>query len=144
MHDEINPDLFREKLTEQYFKLVGFLGENVLKQVEKQVILHLIDKKWADFLEEVTAVREGIHLVSLGGKVPLDEFHSIVLELIRDMRMDIERETVGVLEKIPITAQGISLDEAGLRRPAATWTYLVNDTPFEKKMKGIFGSLFGT
>jgi preprotein translocase subunit SecA len=31
---------------------------------------------------------------------------------------------------VQITADGADLDAAGLRRPTATWTYLVQDNPF--------------
>ena len=33
-------------------------------------------------------------------------------------------------ETVPITADGADLGAAGLKRPSATWTYLVQDNPF--------------
>jgi len=32
---------------------------------------------------------------------------------------------------VEITSEGADLERAGLRRPSATWTYMVHDNPFE-------------
>jgi preprotein translocase subunit SecA len=36
---------------------------------------------------------------------------------------------------VEITKEGIDLEKEGLRGPSATWTYLVNDTPFGSKLE---------
>ena len=46
---------------------------------------------------------------------------------------------------MPITADGANLGALGLRRPTATWTYLVQDNPFgtdvERAMRSVIRAL---
>jgi preprotein translocase subunit SecA len=47
---------------------------------------------------------------------------------------------------VPITADGADLAGAGLKRPSATWTYLVQDDPFGSPMSRAarsLGRMFG-
>ena len=43
---------------------------------------------------------------------------------------EVEERSVESFETVPITADGADLAAAGLKRPTATWTYLVQDNPF--------------
>ena len=43
---------------------------------------------------------------------------------------DVEDRSAESFETVPITADGADLSAAGLKRPNATWTYLVQDNPF--------------
>ncbi|MBI1766387.1 MAG: hypothetical protein HYR56_33695, partial [Acidobacteria bacterium] len=40
-----------------------------------------------------------------------------------------------------ITPDGINLDDAGLRGPSATWTYLINDRAMTELQQMLYGSL---
>jgi len=46
---------------------------------------------------------------------------------------------------VPITADGADLSAAGLKRPTATWTYLVQDNPFgtdiDRALRSVAGAL---
>ncbi len=50
------------------------LGEDVMRQVERQVMLRLIDQKWRSHLHEMDLLREGIHLRAMGQKDPATEW----------------------------------------------------------------------
>ncbi len=128
--DHTEPWLFRTALPERYTRLSDIYGETVLQQAEKYVTLYHIDNLWADFLEEIAQVREGIHLVSLSGRNPLDEFHRLVTAACFDLQQQIDAQIIATLRGIEITDAGIDLEKEGLRGPSATWTYLVNDAPF--------------
>lgn len=130
-------ELFRTGLPERYHALAEHIPASVLNRVERQVSLAVIDRLWADYLEEVESIREGAPLAQLAGKVPLDEFNKSVCEAYRNLERRIDAEIIAVLDRVNITAEGIDLDREGLRGPSATWTYLVNDTPFGSKLQTI-------
>ena len=52
----------------------GELGADVMRQVERQVMLRLIDQKWRSHLHEMDLLREGIHLRAMGQKDPATEW----------------------------------------------------------------------
>ena len=133
--------LFQNGLPERYHALAEHIPVPVLSRVEKQVSLSVIDRLWADYLEEVESIREGVPLVQLAGKVPLDEFNKSVWEAYLDLECRIDAEIIAALGRVNITAEGIDLDREGLRGPSATWTYLVNDTPFGGRLHTILAPL---
>jgi preprotein translocase subunit SecA len=50
------------------------LGEPVMREVERQVMMRIIDQKWREHLEEMDYLREGINLRAMGQKDPLTEW----------------------------------------------------------------------
>jgi preprotein translocase subunit SecA len=42
----------------------------------------------------------------------------------------VEERAAQAFETVPVTADGADLGAAGLKRPSATWTYLVRENPF--------------
>lgn len=136
-----NPEIFADALPERYQELAPQVGETVLQRVEKYVTLHTLDTLWAEFLEEVGQIRESIYLVNLSGRTPLVEFHREVGKAFLILQQRIEEEIVETLGRVEITKAGIDLEKEGMRGPSATWTYLVNDTPFGSKLEMFLGPL---
>ncbi len=129
------PCLFQNSLPERYQQLIKTLEEQVLREAEKYVTLYQIDSFWADFLEEAAEIREGIHLVQLSGKIPLHEFHKEVINLYSNLQSRIEQAIIDTLRTVEITVNGVCLEREGLKRPSATWTYMINDTPFGSNLQ---------
>jgi preprotein translocase subunit SecA len=83
-------------------------------------------------------VREGIHLRALGQSPnpfivsldPLAEFQAEAVRLYRRLLSQVEQQSAETFQVVTITADGADLAAAGLKRPTATWTYLVRDNPF--------------
>lgn len=127
--DQVPLKLLSDKAPDRYRELLSQVGADVLKKVEKQITLHQMNKFWADFLEFAAYVREGIHLVVIGKKNPLDEFHKIIIEAFDEMRERMDQEILHTFYRLEVTGKGIDLEKAGLKGPSATWTYLINDSP---------------
>jgi preprotein translocase subunit SecA len=53
----------------------------------------------------------------------------------------IDEAVVATFRSAEITEQGIDLDKEGLRGPASTWTYLINDNPFGDVLQRLFRGL---
>jgi preprotein translocase subunit SecA len=115
-------------------RLAAAAGEQATRDVERTVTLFHLDRAWRDHLAFAADLREGIHLVTLAGKDPLTHY---TLELIRafegiDNRIDVE--ALATLQRIDVRSGRIDLDQLGIRGPSSTWTYLVNDDPFQDQL----------
>jgi preprotein translocase subunit SecA len=137
--------LLEAKSPQRYAALRARVTDAVLRRVEKQLTLFHIDECWTEHLARVAHIRDGIHLFSIGGYDPLDEFHKAVAKAFQGLLEKIDHEIVDTFERAEITQAGIDLDKLGLRGPGSTWTYLVSDNPFgswlDRAFKGLRAKL---
>ncbi len=70
------------------------LGEEVMRQVERQVMLRIIDTAWREHLHEMDYLREGINLRAMGQRDPLVEWQREGYEMFEAMVSRIERDLV--------------------------------------------------
>jgi preprotein translocase subunit SecA len=91
------------------------------RRPEQLRLLCGIDREWRRHLATCADIREGIHLVSLGGLDPLTRYTDEVLDAFDGFE---ERVDAAVAEA----------DAMDLEGPSATWTYVVNDDPFRNQI----------
>ncbi|MDL4771445.1 accessory Sec system translocase SecA2 [Actinomadura xylanilytica] len=134
--------LMAEKASGHHAELAGIAGAEAVAGAARQIVLFHLDRGWAEHLAFLSDLREGIHLRSLGrGLDPLIEFNRDAVpagKRLLDTALD--RAVEGFAE-LTASEDGIDLGGAGLRRPSATWTYLVHDNPFgsldERTLRGV-------
>lgn len=135
-----------ERCSQRYETVKETAGEDATRDAARQIVLHHLDRSWAGHLAFLDDLREGIHLRALGRRDPLDEFHAEAVPVFKRLFADALRAAADTFEEAPVTADGVDLEDAGLRRPNATWTYVVRDNPFgteiERGLKGV-ARLFG-
>jgi preprotein translocase subunit SecA len=132
---------------ERFEELSETLDEAVLADAARKIVLYQLDRGWADHLAALAEIREGIHLRALGqgpnpfvsSLDPLAEFHAEAIKLFASLLERVEEESAETFATATITEAGIDLDAAGVRRPSATWTYLVRDKPFDTSLSGALG-----
>lgn len=100
-----------------------------LASAARLVMLHYLDEHWTDHLAELQEIRDGIHLRALAGQRPEDEFHRIALRTFQGFFDRVTDDVVAFVARLSPDDVGRPLDELGLRRPSATWTYMVSDDP---------------
>ena len=61
------------------------IGEKQMRDVERAVMLEVIDSRWKDHLLDMDYLQEGIHLRALGQRDPLTEYKSEGYDLFQDM-----------------------------------------------------------
>ena len=83
-HDELS-DLVSRTAMDHYQDREAELGGDVMRQVERQVMLRLIDQKWRSHLHEMDLLREGIHLRAMGQKDPATEWQREGFEMFGQM-----------------------------------------------------------
>ncbi|MCP4676663.1 MAG: accessory Sec system translocase SecA2 [Deltaproteobacteria bacterium] len=115
----------------RYEKLRARVGQTVLDRVERQISVYHFDRAWIDYLATIAAIREGIHLNRLGGREPLHEFLKQSAAAFERMERDVELQIKATFEKVKIDSSGIDAEKERLQGPSSTWTYLVNDNPFD-------------
>jgi preprotein translocase subunit SecA len=112
--------------------------DEVLIEAARLITLACLDQAWAEHLAKAADVREGIHLRSLGHSsnpfggslIPVQEFNRELTELFSQFTAEVSERTAAAFQAAGITADGTDLAGAGLKRPSATWTYVVQENPF--------------
>ncbi len=131
--------LCAERLPERHAELRDRFGEEIPREAERAITLGHIDAAWAEHLALIAEIREGIHLVGLGRQDPLYEFTKQVAGAFMKLHQTIEERIVETFAAAKITENGIDLDQAGLRGPSSTWTYLINDQTMSELQRLLYG-----
>ena len=92
---QIAVDLYDERLKE--------IGETTMKELEKAIMLRVVDSKWMDHLDAMDALKEGINLRAYGQKNPLVEYKFEAYEMFEEMIESIKRTVVTFLYHIQVT-----------------------------------------
>jgi preprotein translocase subunit SecA len=71
-----------------------FSSNNIVRQLEKDVLLKVVDNKWIDHLHNIDMLRDGIGLRAYGQKDPLLEYKKEAYDLFNKMMYEIQSETV--------------------------------------------------
>ena len=93
-----------------------------------------IDRAWCDHLALCADLREGIHLVALGGHDPLSRFTTELTSRFTGIDEQIDAAVLDALDDAASSDGGIVLSGDDLKGPSSTWTYLVNDDPFRNQI----------
>jgi preprotein translocase subunit SecA len=83
----------------QYEEREKLIGEDQVRNVERAVMLEIIDSRWKDHLLDMDYLQEGIHLRALGQRDPLVEYKNEGFELFQDMLGSVKRNVVTTLLK---------------------------------------------
>jgi preprotein translocase subunit SecA len=103
-------DLSREMLVERiqadahaaYEQREAELGEEVMRELERRVLLSVLDRKWREHLYEMDYLREGIGLRAYSQRDPLVEYQREGFDLFSVMMDGIKEESVGYLFNLEV------------------------------------------
>jgi preprotein translocase subunit SecA len=116
---------------ERLAELSPGIDPSVLADAARQIVLFHLDRAWAEHLAFLADLREGIHLRALArGTVPLNEFNREAIRAFDALLEEASAQSAETFRIATITADGVDLEASGLKRPTATWTYLVHENPF--------------
>ncbi|MBR6163652.1 preprotein translocase subunit SecA [bacterium] len=73
---------------------VPYTDKNIMRQLERDILLRVVDNKWIDHLNNIDMLRDGIGLRAYGQKNPLLEYKKEAYELFNKMMFEIQSETV--------------------------------------------------
>jgi len=107
-HDELSReeilDRFEDDAMEQYDKRETELGAELVRDLERWVLLQLVDVDWREHLLNMDYLREGIHLRALGQKDPLSEYRLEGHQMFDEMMENVTREFVRYMYHVEMEA----------------------------------------
>jgi preprotein translocase subunit SecA len=87
-------ELLMGEATARYEAREAELGDDMMRQLERQVMLRIIDQRWREHLSEMDYLRSGIHLRGLGQKDPLTEWQREGFDMFGAMMAGISKDFV--------------------------------------------------
>ena len=96
--EKYDPDIERQ---------VAFTENNVIRNLEKDILLRVVDNKWIDHLHNIDMLRESIGLRAYGQKDPLLEYKREAYEMFNKMMYEIQGDTVRHLYRTKFGVQVI-------------------------------------
>jgi len=96
-------------------------GEGSMRNLERQVLLSVLDRKWREHLYEMDYLKEGIGLRAMAQRDPLVEYQREGFDMFAAMLEGLKEESVGFLFNLQVEVQapqpeGVAIDQ-GLRSP---------------------------
>ena len=114
------PDIWAALAPERRAALVAAAGEAAVVDAEREITLGCIDRAWRDHLALCADVREGVHLVRLGGQDPLTRFTSDAIAAYTTIDDAIDEAVVAALATVRADGAALDLTETGLKAPSST------------------------
>lgn len=107
--DRLHEEKLREKILAEiqasYDAKCERIG-NIMIEIEKQVMLQVLDNAWKDHLANMDHLRQGINLRSYAQKNPKQEYKREAFELFQQLLETVKRETIHLLARVePITRE---------------------------------------
>ena len=127
-----NKNELKQQLKEQAVKLyeakeAEFPEKEQLRELERVILLKVIDRKWMDHIDDMDQLRQGIGLQAYGQRDPLVEYKMSAYEMFDAMSAGIQEDTVRLLFHVKVEQKvereevakvtGTNKDESGPRAP---------------------------
>ena len=97
----------KQKLKEEAVKLyeakeAEFPEPEAIREIERVILLKVIDRKWMDHIDDMDQLRQGIGLQAYGQKDPLVEYKMSAYDMFDEMTQNIREDTVRLLLRVKI------------------------------------------
>jgi preprotein translocase subunit SecA len=120
----LDSDFLRARILEDvataYQKREQSLGSEVMRELERKVLLSVLDRKWREHLYEMDYLQEGIGLRAMAQRDPLVEYQREGFDLFTAMMDAIKEEIASYLFNIEVQVEGNNKVQAkGLEQPEA-------------------------
>ena len=130
-HDSLTREELLDRLEddamEAYDRRESELGADMVRDLERWVLLQLIDVDWREHLLNMDYLREGIHLRALGQKDPLSEYRLEGHQMFDEMMENVTREFVRYMFHVELEAPPEPVEA----QPVDGVTYTSQDDPVQ-------------
>ncbi|MGG8407036.1 preprotein translocase subunit SecA, partial [Streptomyces sp. 12297] len=120
---EFIAETVKEDIHEQYEAREKQLGSDIMRELERRVVLSVLDRKWREHLYEMDYLQEGIGLRAMAQKDPLVEYQREGFDMFNAMMDGIKEESVGYLfnlevqveqqvEELPVAADALPAQDS--------------------------------
>ena len=115
--DALTPALLKDELSAlvkaAYQKKEAEVGGDMMRYLERMLMLQVVDAQWKDHLLAMDHLKEGIGLRGYGQKDPLIEYKREGFEMFEAMELRIARDTVSFLMKVQVAVEAERAAAAG-------------------------------
>ena len=95
-------DKLADELEAKYNEKEAEITPEIMRQIEKYVLLEVVDNRWREHLKALDGLREGIYLRSYGQRDPIVEYKLLSGDLYGKMLETIKRETTSYMFKVMV------------------------------------------
>ncbi|MFF4187822.1 preprotein translocase subunit SecA [Streptomyces sp. NPDC001691] len=95
----------KDDIYEQYAAREEQLGSDIMRELERRVVLSVLDRKWREHLYEMDYLQEGIGLRAMAQKDPLVEYQREGFDMFNAMMEGIKEESVGYLFNLEVQVE---------------------------------------
>ena len=117
---------FVEDALETYAEREEALGPEIARQVERYIILQVVDHRWREHLETMDYLREGVHLRAFAQKDPLVEYRGEGHTLFEELSITIREEVVFTLFHVAVSFEEPALEPVEARGGPLTYEHEVS------------------
>jgi preprotein translocase subunit SecA len=103
-HRDMLVELFTDEAIELYETKEATIGADNLREIERRVMLSMIDQHWREHLYEMDYLREGINLRAMGQKDPLAEWQREGFDMFEAMMGQIQDQFVAYVSHLQVAA----------------------------------------
>lgn len=120
----VTPEVLKREILSDakiaYQKREDELGEAAMRELERRVVLQVLDRRWRDHLYEMDYLKDGIGLRAMAQRDPLIEYQREGFQMFQSMMGQIKEESVGFLYNLDVEVRqsGESVEAKGLDAPA--------------------------
>ena len=134
-------DELKEKALQNYDKKAEEIGQNEIGEVERVVMLKVVDQKWMDHIDAMDELKDGIGLRAYGQKDPVVQYRIEGFDMFDKMVNDIKHDVVKILlninrvnnverkQTVKITSQGLEQAVNALKNSTPQESKEVSHTP---------------
>jgi len=97
-------EMLIEKAQAAYDKKETELGSDTMRELERYIMLKIVDQKWMDHIDAMDQLREGIGLRAYGQRDPVIEYKFEGYEMFQDMIKNIQEDTLRYLFRVQVKA----------------------------------------
>jgi preprotein translocase subunit SecA len=102
----LSPEVLKQELLDDvhraYEERESSLGSEVMRELERRVLLSVLDRKWREHLYEMDYLRAGIHLRAMANRDPVVEYQREGYDMFNAMLDGIKEESVGFLFNLEV------------------------------------------
>ncbi|WP_031465526.1 preprotein translocase subunit SecA [Sciscionella sediminilitoris] len=125
--DDLTPESLREVIVsdaqrayqERESEIDGMVGEGAMRELERRVLLSVLDRKWREHLYEMDYLKEGIGLRAMAQRDPLIEYQREGYDMFNGMLEGLKEESVGFLFNLQVEAAEGEEGQAAQQQGAA-------------------------
>ena len=118
LHEESLRDRIVEEVQAAYDAKANFVGPS-MRQLEKQIMLQVLDTLWKEHLATMDQLRQGIHLRAYANKNPKQEYKRESFELFERLLDRLKYEVIRFLSHVQVQRQDEAVELERQRREAA-------------------------